>query len=172
MHSEHQAVHHSEQATPVERSPLRRALIRSALVVASLAALLTVTYYSVSAYRLSHGVKVETPLPVADIRVGLINGTADLSLTAAATQQLQSIRSTDWSVTVASHEQFSLHRVKESFLICRDGQRATAEAFATRIGIPSGRIVDQPVPVNSERITVSLVLGEDFPQLQHGLGKS
>lgn len=143
-----------------------RILKRVGIGLGLLLFLSTAAYYSVSAYRLNTGHSRETALPGQDIRIGIINGTTDPTLLAAAHQQLLAIRSEQFTLAVASTESFQLHRVAQTFLVCRDGQREAAVLFAQHLGIPTDRIVMQQLPQNAERISISLVLGDDFRSLR------
>lgn len=100
--------------------------------------------------------------PDTVIRLQIINATNDTRLGSAVAAQLAGYVDHKMSFAVVDTMRFAARKVKESFLIAREDNAATANAVAARLGLAPEKVTVLPLEHNTCNAAVTLVLGEDY----------
>ncbi|MBI5266020.1 MAG: LytR C-terminal domain-containing protein [candidate division Zixibacteria bacterium] len=103
--------------------------------------------------------------PDTVVRLQIVNATSDPRLGAAVAAQLTGYIDHAMSFAVVDTARFGARRVKESFVIAREDNKATAEAVAARLGLTPEKVTILPMEHNDRNAAVTLVLGDDYRML-------
>ena len=139
-----------------------RKIFDTALVVLMLAAAGWIGWFGL---RSTRTVSRSLAGPDTVVRLQIVNATGDQRLGPAVAAQLSRYIDRTMSFAVVDTARFGARRVKESFLIAREENAATADAVAVRLGLKPERVTVLPLEHNTRDAAVTLVLGDDYRTL-------
>ncbi len=116
--------------------------------------------------KISRGVTRTVETPEHFIRLQVLNATAVSNLESKMAAYLDSFRDADIEIKVVDRSNFDLRKVDRSFIISRESDKSGAELLARTIGLDPSEIVYRPLENNTEQISATLVLGEDYQNVK------
>ncbi len=103
--------------------------------------------------------------PDTVVRLQIVNATSDVGLGSSVAAQLTKYIDHEISFAVVDTARFGSRKVRESFLVAREGNLKTAETVAARLGLGPDKVTVLPLEHNTRNVAITLVLGDDYRTL-------
>ncbi len=129
-------------------------------------AFVVVLIYIVSvAVKVTTGVSKTIDTSAQTIRLQVLNGCGVRGQANRTADKLSGYMDHDLEIMIVDTDNFDARDIKRTFLISRDKDKTSAVMLAGKLGLDSSEIVYRPLENNYRHVSVTLVLGEDYEEL-------
>lgn len=116
--------------------------------------------------RITGGVSQILDSPDYEVRLQVLNGCGVNGLAGKVADVWADFVDSDIRIIVVETDNFDLRPVEKTFLISRDGDKSAARTLAKKLHLKNPEILSQPLEQNYREVTVTLVLGGDWLEIQ------
>ena len=142
------------------RKTFRRYLIEIICGVILMGAAIYIVTFGV---QIASGVSRTIDVPSQVVRLQIVDASGERSALGAVADAVANYRDTDIEIEIASRERFSIRKISESMVVSRTEDLSAAKLLAARIGLDPEVVLFQPLESNRDHVTVTLILGTDYP---------
>ena len=115
--------------------------------------------------RLTASVTEVEAVPLYSVNLQIADGTRTSGVAKAMAERLEAYSDSEISIRVVEISSFKRQPVAESFVVSRVEDKSAAEKLATMIGVDRSTVEYRPLENNSEQISVTLVIGDDYQRI-------
>ena len=108
-------------------------------------------------------------IPLYQVNLQVVDGCRPAGAAKAIADRLAVFADSDISIRVVEIDSFERQPVAESFVVSREENMSAAEKLATKIGLDPSTVDYRPLENNSEQISVTLVIGDDYERINLAL---
>jgi hypothetical protein len=128
-------------------------------------------YLVMVSFRITAG--ISQTLSGADhrIRLQVLNGCGVDGLARRTMEGLSGYNNGEIEIVVVDTDNFELHEIPRSFIISREADVDAARHLARSLGLNPSDVTYQPLEHNDHHVSVTLVLGEDYENMNLNPGR-
>ncbi len=131
-------------------------------LAAGIAALVGLLYLTFGTLRAAAGFSREVETPDHLVRLHIVNGSSIKGLGREVAGNLDGFVDKELEVEVVRTETFDMTNLPRTLVISRIADTRAARLLARRLGLDPSNVVFEPLEHNTELISATLVLGQDF----------
>ncbi len=131
-------------------------------LAAGIAALVGLLYLTFGTLRAAAGFSREVETPDHLVRLHIVNGSSIKGLGREVAGNLDGFVDKELEVEVVRTETFDMTNLPRTLVISRVADTRAARLLARRLGLDPSNVVFEPLEHNTELISATLVLGQDF----------
>jgi hypothetical protein len=165
MHKAQKTAHRPNPAAGQSR--LSRVVSPRLLNIALVTTLVLVGAYVLTiGARVTRGVSVTAETPTRSIRLQIVNASGFDGVGRALAARFRELSETGLDVVVVDIKEFDQRQLSHSLVIARGRDTAGARMLSRKLGLDPSDVVYQPLDYDTDLISVTLVVGEDYENLR------
>jgi len=104
-------------------------------------------------------------VPLYSVNLQVVDGCRTGGAAKAIADRLAVFADSDISIRVVEIGSFERQPVAESFVVSREEDKSAAKKLAAKLGVDRSTVEYHPLENNSELISVTLVIGDDYERI-------